>query len=138
MTRLSLISAAGVLAAAVAGAAVADVPHVLTTIPPSALTVSEVYKQSVYDPSDAKIGDIADLILQEDGKITAAIVGVGGFLGVGEKDVAVPFAAIGQTTKNNKVYLVMKATKDELKTAPGFKYDRGTGKWVPETASKTQ
>jgi hypothetical protein len=58
---------------------------------------------------------------------------VGGFLGAGEKDVAVPFDAIRITTKdNNKWYLVMNATKDELKSAPGFKYDKDSTTWVPD------
>jgi hypothetical protein len=64
------------------------------------------------------------------------MVGVGGFLGVGEKDVAVRFDALKQTTKNNKVFLVLNTTKDALKRAPGFKFDRTAAKWVPENASK--
>ena len=65
-------------------------------------------------------------------KSTRLIVGVGGFLGAGEKDVAVPFSAVKQTTKNNKTYLTMDTTKDALKSAPGFKYDRDTTAWVPD------
>ena len=62
--------------------------------------------------------------------MTTLIVGVGGFLGAGEKDVAVPFAAVKHTLKDNKVYLTMDATKDALKSAPGFKYDRDRTSWV--------
>ena len=46
-----------------------------------------------------------------------------GFLGVGEKDVAVNFNSIKKIMKNDKVYLTMDTTKDALKSAPGFKYD---------------
>ena len=54
-------------------------------------------------------------------------------LGAGEKDVAVPFDSVRVTNKNNsKWYLVMNATKDELKGAPGFKYDSDTTSWVPD------
>ena len=56
----------------------------------------------------------------ESGKIAALIVGVGGFLGAGEKDVAVPFEAVHPTMKDKKWWLVMNATKDSLKSAPGF------------------
>jgi hypothetical protein len=55
------------------------------------------------------------------------------FLGMGEKDVAVPFNAVHVTNKNNnKWYLVMNSTKDALKSAKGFKYDRNATTWVPE------
>ncbi len=64
------------------------------------------------------------------------IVGVGGFLGAGEKDVAVNFNSIKQTMKNDKVYLTMDTTKDALKRAPGFKYDSTKTTWVPDTSSK--
>ena len=53
----------------------------------------------------------------------ALIVGVGGFLGAGEKDVAVPFEAVHPTMKDKKWWLVMNTTKDSLKSAAGFKYD---------------
>src|SRR5450756_2361056 len=100
--------------------------QVLTAVPMDSVTVSNWYKQSVYDPSDAKVGAVNDVLVDKGGKITALIVGVGGFLGAGEKDVAVPFDAVRVTTKdNNKWYLVMNATKDGLKTAPGYKYDKG-------------
>jgi PRC-barrel domain len=66
-----------------------------------------------------------DVLVDQSGKATALIIGVGGFLGAGEKDVAVPFNAVQFTNKNNnKWYLVMNATKDALKDAKGFKYDR--------------
>jgi sporulation protein YlmC with PRC-barrel domain len=107
--------------------------QVQTTIPANSVTVTNWYKQSVYDPSDSKIGEIMDVLLDKAGKVTALIVGVGGFLGAGEKDVAVPFEAIQITNKNNnKWYLVMNSTKDSLKAAPGFKYDRDTTSWVPD------
>jgi sporulation protein YlmC with PRC-barrel domain len=105
--------------------------EILTSVP-AGVTVTDWYKQNVYDPSDSKIGEIMDVLVTPEGKISALIVGVGGFLGAGEKDVAVPFNAVKHTSKNNKVYLTMDATKDALKAAPGFKYDKNTTKWVPE------
>jgi sporulation protein YlmC with PRC-barrel domain len=105
----------------------------LTATPENAVTVTDYYHQNVYDPSDNKIGEIKDVLIDSDGRVAAFIVGVGGFLGAGEKDVAVPFHAIKGTQKNNKWYLVMNTTKDELKAARGFKYDRTATKWVPDT-----
>ena len=82
--------------------------RVLPSVPSEAMTVTRWHKQNVYDPSDAKIGEIEDVLVDRDGKIIAFIVAVGGFLGMGEKDVAVPFNAVQFKTKdNNKFYPVM-------------------------------
>ena len=139
MTKLAY----AVLALAFATAAAAQTPSatgaapIMTSIPTNAVTVTEWYKQSVYDPQDNKIGEIMDVLMDKDGKASALIIGVGGFLGAGEKDVAVPFNAVQMKTKNNKPYLVMSATKDELKNAKGFKYDRNAMNWTPEGNSGT-
>jgi hypothetical protein len=66
------------------------------------------------------------LIKPVDSVSPALIVGVGGFLGAGEKDVAVPFDAVHPTMKDKKWWRVMTTTKDSLKSAPGFKYDSNT------------
>jgi sporulation protein YlmC with PRC-barrel domain len=108
----------------------------LTSVPSSSVTVTDWYKQDVYDPSNAKIGEIMDVLVAKDGQVQAAIVGVGGFLGAGEKDVAVSFNSIKQTMKNDKVYLTMDTTKDALKKAPGFKYDSTKTTWVPAKSSE--
>lgn len=103
-----------------------------SSIPGNALTVTDWYKQDVYDPNNNKIGQISDVLVDKSGKISTLIIGVGGFLGAGEKDVAVPFEEVQATTKDNKVHLVMNTTKDALKSAPGFKYDSTTTTWVPD------
>jgi hypothetical protein len=64
--------------------------------------------------------------------VNAAIIGVGGFLGVGEKDVAIPFEQLQVKDKNGDRYLVMEANKEALNSAPGLKFDRTSRKWVPE------
>jgi sporulation protein YlmC with PRC-barrel domain len=107
--------------------------EIMTSVPANSATVTDWYKQNVYDPSDHKIGEIMDVLVSPDGKATALIVGVGGFLGAGEKDVAVPFSAVKHTMKDKKIYLTMDTTKDALKSAPGFKYDREKTSWVPDT-----
>ena len=105
--------------------------QVLNTLPADSTTVTNYYKQNVYDPSDAKIGEITDVLVGKDGKVDAFIISVGGFLGVGEKDVAVPFSAVHGTEKNGSWYLTMNSTKDALKAAHGYKYDRAKATWVP-------
>ncbi|MGB6651973.1 MAG: PRC-barrel domain-containing protein, partial [Xanthobacteraceae bacterium] len=98
-------------------------PGLMNSVPSSSVTVTDWYKQDVYDPNNNKIGEVMDVLVSKDGQVQAAIVGVGGFLGAGEKDVAVSFNTIKQTMKNDKIYLTMDTSKDALKKAPGFKYD---------------
>jgi hypothetical protein len=66
------------------------------------------------------------------------IISVGGFLGAGEKDVAVKFDAVKKTDKDNKIRLTMNANKDELKSAPGLKYDKQSTTWVPDNKNSAK
>jgi sporulation protein YlmC with PRC-barrel domain len=104
---------------------------ILSSIPSAMTTIANYYKQSVYDPMDRKIGEIADVLMDKDGKVEVLIISVGGFLGIASKDVSVPFKAIQAIQKNGSWYLTMNATTDALKNAPGYKYDKGTASWVP-------
>jgi sporulation protein YlmC with PRC-barrel domain len=104
----------------------------VTVIPETDVSVTRWYRQSVYDPSDSKIGTIEDVLLDADRKASKLVIGVGGFLAIGEKNVVVPFDAVQFKEKDgNKWYPVMNMTKDQLKTAQGFKFDRTTWTWVP-------
>src|SRR5690349_23976110 len=134
------ITAAGMLIATTAAFAQqpsAGRAELMTSIPSSSRTVTDWYKQNVYDPSQNKIGEIMDVLVNPSGQIDAAIVGVGGFLGAGEKDVAVNFKEIKPTKKNDKTYLTLNTTKDALKSAPGFKYDKQSTKWVPDNEKRS-
>ncbi len=138
LNRLAIVTAVavGLTSAAYAqqsttGAATPVQTQTLTALPQNATTVTNWYKQNVYDPSESKIGEISDVLINKEGKIDAFIVSVGGFLGIDEKDVAVPFSAVHATMKNDKWYLTMNTTKDLLKNAAGYKYDRAKATWVP-------
>jgi sporulation protein YlmC with PRC-barrel domain len=136
-----------ILALATAGALIASTAAfaqqptgqgaLMTSIPGDSRTVTDWYKQNVYDPNQTKIGEIMDVLVNPSGQIEAAIVGVGGFLGAGEKDVAVNFNQIKPTKKNDKTYLTLNTTKDALKNAPGFKYDKQSTKWVPDNEKRS-
>jgi sporulation protein YlmC with PRC-barrel domain len=110
--------------------------ELMTSVPSNSVTVTDWYKQNVYDPQNTKIGEVMDVLVSPDGKVNSVIVGVGGFLGAGEKDVAVGFSAIKRTTKDNAIYLTMNTTKNELQSAPGFKYDKQTTTWVRDNAKR--
>ena len=81
---------------------------------------SDIYKADVYDPSEHKIGKVTDLMIDSNGNVAGAIIGVGGFLGAGQKDVVIPFKELKASTREGKDWLVLNRTKDELKTAPAY------------------
>ena len=86
---------------------------------------SKLVGTSVYGPDEKSIGKIDDLIIDNDGSIKAVVVGVGGFLGVGQKDVAMPFKSIKVTRKQNSSSIdkvTVNYTKDQLNGAPNFAY----------------
>jgi sporulation protein YlmC with PRC-barrel domain len=99
---------------------------------------SKLIGSSVYGPDNASIGEINDVIIGSDGSIKAAVIGVGGFLGVGQKDVAVPFDALNVTRAANSDSInkiTVTYTKDQLKSAPQFAYlGKGSSASVPARA----
>jgi hypothetical protein len=112
-----------------------------TSLQPGQWRASKLKGLNVYNSNNEKIGDIDDLIVDQTGKVAAVVIGVGGFLGLGEHDVAVPISELkwdakgagttGTGTANrtsgndNRGYpdhAVLNMTKDQLKAAPEFKY----------------
>jgi hypothetical protein len=92
------------------------------TVPPNDTTSARKYlDQFVYDQAGEKIGIIHDLMIGPDGRIEAAVIGVGGFLGIGEKDVAVTFASLRVVRLADVSHLVTNATQDALKEAPSYR-----------------
>lgn len=57
----------------------------------------------VYGPDDKQIGKIDDLLMDRNGSAQTVVIGVGGFLGFGKKDVAVPFSAMHWRTEGRRV-----------------------------------
>ena len=105
-------------------------PAKVLSAPPTGKTINDYYKQSVYDPSKNKIGSVDDIVMSDNGQVTALIIGVGGVAGVGEKDVAVPFDAVRGEMKDGQWYLTINAHENDLKSATGLTYDKGKTAWV--------
>jgi sporulation protein YlmC with PRC-barrel domain len=107
----------------------------LTSIPADAVTVTDWYKQDVYDSNSSKLGQVKDVLVDKNGRASALILGVGGILGADEKDVAVPFEAVkvDANSSDSSKRLVLDATVDSLKSAPTYSYDRKSTTWVPAT-----
>lgn len=110
-------------------------PQAVQSIPAQSMALSDFYRQNVYDKANEKIGDISDVLFDSSKKASLAIIGVGGFLGIGEKNVAVPFESIQRSVRDGKVTLTMDANKDQLKAAQGLRYDRVTNSWTADTAA---
>lgn len=88
---------------------------------------SRLIGQPVYSSAgdDAEeIGNIDDLVFDESGQITAVVIGVGGFLGIGEKAVAVDFQSLEFTlAADNTERWVVATTADALTAAPDFVWE---------------
>ena len=78
-----------------------------------------ILDKAVYNSSNEKIGEVEDLIITPDKAISYAIVGVGGFLGIAQHDVAIP---VGQLKLEGDKLMLPGATKEGLKALPKFEY----------------
>ena len=88
----------------------------------------------VYNNNHERIGEIRDVLVDGDGKVDSVVIGIGGFLGLDEHDVALRFDQISwvdSTSRNGAEmpraypdHAVVKMTKDQLKAFPQFHYAR--------------
>jgi len=161
------LAAAAVIGALISTAAIAQTSNIGSSSTKSAQTTndktepasakgqwqaSKLIHMNVYNAQNEKIGDIKELMLDKSGKIDTVAIAVGGFLGMGEHDVAVPFDRLnwvnepvrssnasnssssnntgttgsGQTQKNPTYpdHAVLDANKDQLKSMPQFDYNK--------------
>jgi sporulation protein YlmC with PRC-barrel domain len=83
---------------------------------------SEAIGMSVYNKAGERIGEIDDILMDNSGRVAAAVVGVGGFLGIGERKVAVNFKSMDMTRESNgNARLVVDLNKNSLQSAPEYK-----------------
>ncbi|MER8801238.1 PRC-barrel domain-containing protein [Mesorhizobium sp. M0998] len=97
----------------------------LTEMPMGEIRAEDLVGTTVYGANDVNVGEIGDIVLGSDKKVDAVIIDVGGFLGVGEKEVAVGMDNLKfMTDKNGKRYLYTNFTKEQLEAqAP---YDKAS------------
>jgi sporulation protein YlmC with PRC-barrel domain len=76
----------------------------------------------VYDVNDERIGEVSELLITEDGKITDTIIDVGGFLGIGEKPVKLSLGEVDilRTDDGSDVRVYASLTKEELEAMPSY------------------
>ena len=93
----------------------------VTTMPAERVLASKLLSESVRNKADESIGDINDVAIDKSGKVASVIVGVGGFLGLGEKDVALSFDQLSFATDNDgDLTVTTDATKESLQSAPAY------------------
>lgn len=110
---------------------------------------SQLINLNVYNDQNEKIGDIKELMMDKSGKIDQVVVGVGGVLGIGERDVAIKFSELkfsdqpvpsssalsnrattgagssaSSHEKNYPDHAILNMTKDQLKSMPQFNYNK--------------
>jgi hypothetical protein len=149
MNRILVIAAAAAFAAAPAlaqkTAAKKSAPpppaaptlHYIGKDTPDLWRTTEIRGVDVYNDHDEKIGSVDDVLLDQHGNVKVVVIGVGGFLGIGEHNIAVAFndlhwqmktsaPADGQKVAQNTKYperaILSGVTKDQLMKAPEFKY----------------
>lgn len=89
---------------------------------------SDLIGQSVRNSEGDSVGELNALIIGEDSEVTAAVLGVGGFLGLGEKRVAMNFDAVDRKMdEDGNVVLTANLTREQLESAPEFEGSRSSG-----------
>ncbi len=85
--------------------------------------VSRLVGTHVRNNQNETIGEVEDLIIDRKGEIKAAIISVGGFLGIGERWVAVNYDSLNMQQDGANWRVMLNTTKDQMKMAPEFKYE---------------
>ncbi len=108
----------------VSGSMLTAIPHMTA----DQMVSSKIVGTSVYNTNNDKIGEVNDLILDSNGKVAGVVIGVGGFLGMGERNVAVSYTSV-KFSKDNRGYerITVPATKDQLKAMTPYDSTKTNG-----------
>jgi hypothetical protein len=105
------------------------------------IRASKLVGAPVRNNADERIGDINEVLLKKDGKAAGVVIGVGGFLGIGEREVGMNFESLriepdtGATATADSVVVRIDLTKDTLKSAPAWTWPGRGGETSPTTPS---
>lgn len=85
------------------------------------MRASKLMGSTVRNSAGDSVGDINEIIIDKSGKVAAVIVGVGGFLGIGEREVALSYGQIqSRVDGSGNLAVTTNVTRDELKNAPAI------------------
>lgn len=88
------------------------------------VSANAVIGAKVVNANNDTVGSVEDAYVDSSGNIKTVVLSVGGFLGVGAKDVAVKWTDIKQSRDGKSVKLTTSLSKDQLKSMPDYKYER--------------
>ena len=83
---------------------------------------SKLVGSKVYNSANENIGSIEDIILKADGSLDEVVLSVGGFLGIGDKYVSMPFSALKVSRDGSSLKVMTDGTKDSLKALPDYTF----------------
>lgn len=126
---------AGTLADRAIGAPLETVAP-MRSLPSHHSLISAYYRAKVYDQNNYKIGEIKDMLVDENGNIKAVLLSVGTFLKAGEKFVAVPFDSITASEDDGQWRLTANVSRQSLREAPAYFYNRRTARWQSRRLAK--
>lgn len=92
------------------------------------VSITGYFNRDIYNRSGEKLGTIEDVLIGSDGKLNAAVVAIDNHFGFGNKDIAVPFAALHLEWRGTGARLVFDTTRDALQNAPVFKARPASGR----------
>jgi len=84
------------------------------------ILATDILGNVVYNTAEENLGAAINLIFTADGQISGVVIGVGGFLGIGQKQVALPFDAFTITVVDNEIRLVVDITREALDAAVDY------------------
>ncbi len=121
----AMIATFGATAAYAQTSPPATAPHgAMDSTVPGGADASKLIGRNVQNAQGETIGEIKSIYLGKDGKVDSVLVGVGGFLGMGDREVKVAWKDLNIMNNGEKVTVNM--TKDQLKSAPEYKYSSST------------
>lgn len=95
---------------------------------PAQISSEKLIGRDIRTAQDKTVGEIKSVLLGADGRVRAVVVGVGGFLGLGDREVAIDWNNL--RVRNNGEVIVTELTEDQLRSLPEYKYadprQRGT------------
>lgn len=121
MTRLFLksLAASAVLATSAMATPVFAADNMQTA---DEFRTSKIVGSKVYNNANENIGSVEDIVLKSDGAMDEVVLSVGGFLGIGDKYVAVPFSNLKIARDGSSLKITTDGTKESLKALPDYQF----------------
>ncbi|MHA7810453.1 MAG: PRC-barrel domain-containing protein [Marinobacter adhaerens] len=88
--------------------------------PTNGIHASDLMGAKVITAGDEEVGEVSDLVIDRDGQVVGVVIGVGGFLGMGEKDVAIGWDDIQRSGTAKELKLRITQSRESLMSAPEF------------------